>query len=256
MKRVYLSYARADAQRAEELRRMLLAQGYRPWVDPRPIGEHEWRHEMDEAIRQAHALVLLLSNDSANSIFRTYECAFALGKGLPVFVIVYDEAPVHPRLLNVSRYDFRAFVDENHFWDHVVADFKRQVEQKPSSALSAPYVPVQVEEIDMSIMPEAPGFWIVVRRGPIQSAMFRLERDVVTLGRDGANDIVIADLQVSRFHLRFLHRDNEYHLEDLGSTNGTRVNGTVATGITPLENGDTLFVGDAIALSYDLIYVD
>ena len=254
MKRVYLSYSRADAQRAEELRRILLAQGYRPWVDPRPIGEHEWRHEMDEAIRQAHALVLLLSNDSANSIFRTYECAFALGKGLPVFVIVFDEALVHPRLLNVPRYDFRAFADENHFWDHVVADFKRQVEQTPSSALSAPYVPVQAEEIDKSIMPEAPGFWIVVRRGPIQSAMFRLERDVVTLGRDGANDIVIADPQVSRYHLRLLQRDNEYHLEDLGSTNGTRVNGTVATGIAPLENGDTLFLGDAIALSYDMIY--
>ena len=47
----------------------------------------------------------------------------------------------------------------------------------------------------------------------------------IRLGRDPANDIVLEDKLVSRRHALIQKIEEEYFLQDLGSTNGTRVNG-------------------------------
>jgi pSer/pThr/pTyr-binding forkhead associated (FHA) protein len=65
-----------------------------------------------------------------------------------------------------------------------------------------------------------------------------------TLGRAPRADFVVDAAMVSRVHCRFtLNRSNELHLEDLGSTNGTFVNGQKVTTRTTLNDGDTLTVG-------------
>ena len=84
--------------------------------------------------------------------------------------------------------------------------------------------------------------------------MFRLEKEIVTLGRDSANDIVIGDPQVSRYHLRLLRRGADYHIEDLDSTNGLRIAGKRIGGPAPLNDGDIIMLGDSIALSYEIVY--
>jgi pSer/pThr/pTyr-binding forkhead associated (FHA) protein len=64
-----------------------------------------------------------------------------------------------------------------------------------------------------------------------------------TLGRAPRADFVVDTALVSRVHCRFLVNDvNELQLEDLGSTNGTFVNGQKVTKAR-LTNGDTLTVG-------------
>ena len=161
---------------------------------------------------------------------------------------------MHPSLLSVRRYDMRSFSDENHFWDHFVSEFRRTVDSarpRPSAGLPSPQ---PVPEIDRSVMPEEPGFWIVVRSGPIANAMFRLEKEIVTLGRDSANDIVIGDPQVSRYHLRLLRREADYQIEDLDSTNGVRIGGKRSNGPSPLNDGDMIVLGDSVVLSYEMVY--
>jgi pSer/pThr/pTyr-binding forkhead associated (FHA) protein len=56
-----------------------------------------------------------------------------------------------------------------------------------------------------------------------------LNRPVFTLGRAPDNDLVIGDSAVSRHHARIIDRQAIFHIEDLGSLNGTYVNGLRTT---------------------------
>ena len=253
MIKVYLSYAPEDSVRAEEVRRILLAQGHRPWADPQFADEGGWHAGMEAAILEADALVLLLTAAAAQSIEVTYEWSLALGGGVPVFALVDGDANAHQRLQSVHRYDRAAFGDENHFWDHFVADLKQHAS---SERQIIPEPADEPAEIDRSVLPEEPGYWLVMRRGPLLNQLFRLEREVVNIGRDLANDIVIRDPQVSRYHTRLTLRDQVYAIEDLGSSNGTRVNGAQISGRVALNDGDALALGDSILLTYDLVYLD
>jgi pSer/pThr/pTyr-binding forkhead associated (FHA) protein len=62
------------------------------------------------------------------------------------------------------------------------------------------------------------------------------------LGRDPRCDVVLGDLGVSRRHVRLRFRDGSWVLQDLDSTNGTTVNGTVV-GRCELRPGDCLVLG-------------
>jgi adenylate cyclase len=71
---------------------------------------------------------------------------------------------------------------------------------------------------------------------------------VVNIGRGDYNDVVIADPSVSTMHAKLQRRDAIWILTDLGSTNGTFVEGERLTGETPLSPGTTLKFGDVSAL--------
>ncbi len=95
------------------------------------------------------------------------------------------------------------------------------------------------------------GSRLVVRRGPQPNQVYEMNKDVVALGRDITNDIVINDPEVSRHHCRLTRTPTGYTLEDLGSTNGTFVNGQRLTGSRPLVNGDMIGLGETVTLGYE-----
>ena len=70
--------------------------------------------------------------------------------------------------------------------------------------------------------------------------------DVVVLGRSGETDVVLDDPYASEFHLRLVAQENGMMLHDLGSTNGTYVNGRRAAAPTQLRKGDTIQVGKTV----------
>lgn len=71
-------------------------------------------------------------------------------------------------------------------------------------------------------------------------------RGSLTLGRGPINDLVLDLDDVSRQHAQVVPEDGGWAVEDLGSTNGTHVNGVETKGRTPLRNGDLVKVGRAI----------
>jgi pSer/pThr/pTyr-binding forkhead associated (FHA) protein len=94
-------------------------------------------------------------------------------------------------------------------------------------------------------------FRLIVRRGPQPNQIYELNKDVITLGRDITNDIVINDPEVSRHHCRITRSAGGYTLEDLGSTNGTFVSGQRLMGPRPLSSGDQIGLGETVTLSYE-----
>jgi len=100
-------------------------------------------------------------------------------------------------------------------------------------------------------MQSSGSFRLIVRRGPQPNQIYDLNKDIITLGRDITNDIVINDPEVSRHHGRLTRGGGGYTLEDLGSTNGTFVNGQRLTGARPLSGGDVIGLGETVTLSYE-----
>jgi FHA domain len=100
-------------------------------------------------------------------------------------------------------------------------------------------------------MQSSGSFRLIVRRGPQPNQIYELNKDIITLGRDITNDIVINDPEVSRHHCRLTRGGGGYTLEDLGSTNGTFVNGQRLTGARPLAGGDMIGLGETVTLGYE-----
>lgn len=99
-------------------------------------------------------------------------------------------------------------------------------------------------------------FQFVMRSGPTPGATFPLEGDQLIIGRDSVNAVAINDAEVSRKHARMTFQGGKYVLEDLGSTNGTFVNGQRLTSATVLKPGDVVSLGEQIVLMYEGLSVD
>jgi pSer/pThr/pTyr-binding forkhead associated (FHA) protein len=99
-------------------------------------------------------------------------------------------------------------------------------------------------------------FQFVMRSGPTPGVIYPLEGDQLTIGRDANNGVAINDAEVSRKHSRLTFQGGKYVLEDLGSTNGTFVNGQRLAGPVVLKAGDVVSLGEQIVLMYDAINSD
>ena len=99
-------------------------------------------------------------------------------------------------------------------------------------------------------------FQFVMRSGPTPGATYSLEGDQITIGRDSNNGVVINDSEISRKHARLTFQGGKYVLDDLGSTNGTFVNGQRLVGPVVLKAGDVVSLGEQIVLMFDALSVD
>jgi len=99
-------------------------------------------------------------------------------------------------------------------------------------------------------------FQLIMRSGPTPGAAFTLEGDQLTIGRDSTNEIVINDAEISRRHARLTFQGGKYVLEDLGSTNGTFVNGQRLAGPRVLKPGEVVSFGEQIVLVFEATNID
>ena len=84
---------------------------------------------------------------------------------------------------------------------------------------------VSAEEQDAIAALPSGSALLVVRRGPTAGARFLLDADVTTAGRHPEADIFLDDVTVSRRHAQFLRHGTTFEVKDLGSLNGTYLNG-------------------------------
>lgn len=118
----------------------------------------------------------------------------------------------------------------------------------------APLRPSQPTASTVSI----PGASLVVRFPGQAPANHPLLKSSMTIGRAGDNDLVLNYVTVSNHHLRVEQRGVAYTVTDVGSTNGTTLNGrpTAAYQPCPLASGDVLRIGDMQGNSISLTFQD
>lgn len=75
---------------------------------------------------------------------------------------------------------------------------------------------------------------------------FPIDRAALVIGRQAGSGITLTDTQASRQHARIEVRSGQLTVTDLGSANGTRVNGTLISAPTTLREGDQLQIGTSL----------
>lgn len=102
----------------------------------------------------------------------------------------------------------------------------------------------------MANLPE--GTPVLIALTPRMSgARWTLDKEEFLIGRGTDCDLVIEERQVSRHHARIRRTSAGFVVEDLGSRNGTHVNGVAVVGEVPLQDGDVI----QIALALELVFV-
>ena len=92
---------------------------------------------------------------------------------------------------------------------------------------------------------------LVVKQGTQPPQDYELSQAEVTIGRDPACEISISQTSVSRRHARLSRKGDRYYVEDLGSSNGTTLNGKFVQGATPLNTGDQIGLGAEVTLVFE-----
>src|SRR5689334_18735086 len=96
-------------------------------------------------------------------------------------------------------------------------------------------------------MNDRPRFALRFISGKYQGGEFplRMNREII-IGRSSDLDMVLVEDMVSRRHAKISSTDAEVYIQDMGSTNGTFVNGEKIAGRALLHEGDRILVGTSI----------
>lgn len=83
---------------------------------------------------------------------------------------------------------------------------------------------------------------LIAQRGPSSGSRFLLDEDLTLAGRHPNADIFLDDVTVSRRHVEFVRSNGGFEVRDLGSMNGTYLNGARVDG-SILSSGDVVQIG-------------
>ncbi len=89
---------------------------------------------------------------------------------------------------------------------------------------------------------------LLIKGGQRKGDRIGIRTPVVNIGRADYNDVSLPDPSVSASHAKLQLREGVWMLADLGSTNGTRVDGAPVNGETPLAPGSTVTFGEVTVL--------
>lgn len=117
---------------------------------------------------------------------------------------------------------------------------EKQNSADSTTIFTMPTEDATIPDLMASARPNHPTLSIV--KGPNTGMTFVLDTPQITIGRDPSNEVFLNDMTVSRHHAT-LHLDQEPpYVEDLGSLNGTWVDGAIVNK-SDLEDGSTIQIG-------------
>ncbi len=87
---------------------------------------------------------------------------------------------------------------------------------------------------------------LILKNADASTESFPIGRLRTTIGRSARSDICIPDAFASRLHAEVRQEGESFWLQDLGSANGTRYNGTVVTMPVPMFSGGEIQIGETI----------
>lgn len=120
------------------------------------------------------------------------------------------------------------------------ADTKR----KPTMFVGPTSGPTDPARLSLLLETARPDAYLVIARGNGKGQEFPLSRELTLIGRDPEADITIDDEAASRRHAAVVRSGTRFQLRDLGSTNGTYLNGLLHNEQQPLAEGQRFRIGD------------
>ncbi len=118
---------------------------------------------------------------------------------------------------------------------------KKEKEPEPAPVAAAPAPPPKQTALQM---PAGKRLSLAIIDGPDAGRVFRIEKPRVTVGRSGS-DLNLNDTEASRQHAAVEVHDTSCTVNDLGSTNGTLVDGSKITEATELNDKEEFQVGSS-----------
>ncbi len=99
---------------------------------------------------------------------------------------------------------------------------------------------------------ESAGARLIIRESHSPEQEYPITKESITIGRETINEVILYDPEASRRHAQISRVEGRYVIEDLGSTNGTFVNGRQISGRVSLNNGDVIDIGESAQLVFRL----
>ncbi len=107
MRTFFISYTAEDVHFAQTVKNELEQAGFPTWMAPDRLSTNSiWHPEIDQIIKDAFAVLVVLSPNTRTNEFVNYEWAFALGAGVDVVVLQRQSTTAHPRLNLAWKLDF------------------------------------------------------------------------------------------------------------------------------------------------------
>ena len=125
------------------------------------------------------------------------------------------------------------------------APARRSDAPAPAAARPDPDRRAEIDRTQVVSAVPPSGLQLVVRSGSDAGTVIPVTGQRMTAGRLSACNVTLQDSTVSREHAAFVRRGDTWWVVDLGSTNGTRVNGVQAAE-QPIAPGDRVELGDAV----------
>src|SRR5574341_736835 len=129
MSHIFISYNHEDSDFIEILRSKLEQAGFVVWTDSTLRGGEDWRRGIDRAIKDAFALIAVMTPEAKASEYVTYEWAFAVGAEVEVIPILLKRTNLHPRLESLQHLDFTN--RQSRPWDKLISVLQEAESSKP-----------------------------------------------------------------------------------------------------------------------------
>jgi len=116
---------------------------------------------------------------------------------------------------------------------------------RPMATAAAPAVALQVTAAAPTTVPSPAARLVVLAPPSIAGHAFAVDGET-TIGRAHGCAVAIDDAHISKLHARVSPDGDGWILEDLGSTNGTLLDGEKVTAPTPIDRGNKIMIGEIV----------
>jgi hypothetical protein len=137
MSHIFISYAHADQEFVNELVQRLRNAGISVWKDSHDLhAGDDWRERIDDAIKAATALIVVMTPAAADSEYVSYEWACGLGADVRVLPVLVERSELHPRLSAMHYLDFTTPSDRP--WDRLIQELQKAAAISPKISVEIP----------------------------------------------------------------------------------------------------------------------
>jgi len=265
MSHVFISYSLEDGIFARQLADRLLREGFDIWIDGRVEHHQQWHVAIERGVKDADIVVVIMSPTSQASRLVQREVALAKENGRTIVPMLLEgsnwfanlssvnvtdkQLPPDDFFKNLAKYITPTALPGGNIASATYADRQERIHSTMSAAQDSNNGARATTQA-LVVRPDS-HFQFVVEQGPEEGRGIPLDKNTITVGRERSNDITIVDAELSRYHARLTLSESGYIIEDLGSTNGTFVNGKRIAQPTMLNAGDVVRMGSYVTLNYE-----